>query len=631
MTELPAGTVTFLFTDVEGSTRLWEEYPGAMQSALTRHDAVVRGAIESHGGHVVKTTGDGFHAAFTTAIDAVTAAVDAQLGLEAERWDATGPLRVRMGVHTGEAQHRDGDYYGTALNRAARLASAGHGGQVLVSLATEQLVRDALPSDCELVALGEYRLRDLGRAEQLFQVVHPDLERHFARLRTVDALPGNLPVRPSTFVGRDRDLVRVAEALTRSPVVTLTGVGGVGKTRLALQVAAELLLRFPDGAWMCELATVRDPDAVVDAVAGVFQVTARSGMNLRDSLVAYLRDQEALLLLDNCEHLLRPVAALVTAIEAACPRVRVLATSREGLNIEGEQILVVSSLGVPEDAMDAAAAGESESVRLFADRARAVKSDFVVDATNVADVAQVCRRLDGVPLAIELAAARVTAMNPAELGRRLDRRFQLLSGGSRVAIERHQTLRATIDWSYDLLTAPEQQLLDRLSVFAGGWTLEAAEAVCSGAPIHTDDVFELLANLVARHLVEADDTGADTRYRLLETIRQYGEEHLAARGDTDTLRARHCDYYAELAEDVRDHSYGPEQIESLARLRANTTTCSRRWRSRSTRTTSSARSPCCASCPSSDSRWTTWWSSTRKRYWRCPTRTTTRAPPSRSC
>jgi predicted ATPase/class 3 adenylate cyclase len=566
LAELPSGTVTFLFTDVEGSTRLWEEHPDAMQGALARHDEILRDAIAAYGGHVVKTTGDGFHAAFADAAGAVNAAVAAQLGLRNEAWGEVGEVRVRMGVHTGPAAQRDGDYYGTSLNRAARLMSVAHGGQIVVSLATEELLHDGMPDECGLVDLGEHRLRDLGRPERLFQVVHPDLGREFGALRTLDAFPGNLPLQVSTFVGREDDLERIAAALLASPVVTLTGVGGVGKTRLALQVAAEVLPRFRDGAWLCELASVRDPSGVVDAVAGVFRVSARPGSTLEESLVAYLGDQELLLVVDNCEHLLRPVAGLVAKIEAACPGVRVLATSREGLNVRGEQILVVPSLGVPEAGMDVAALGECEAVRLFVDRAQAVKADFAVDAANADAVAQVCERLDGVPLAIELAAARIPAMNPAELARRLDRRFRLLTGGDRVAIERHQTLRATIDWSYDLLDADQQRLLARLAVFSGGCTLEATEAVCGGDPIDTDDVFDLLAGLVSRSLVVADDTGPDTRYRLLETIRQYGEERLAGHEETDPLRLRHAEYYTEFTGVVHGHIYGPGQLEWAARL-----------------------------------------------------------------
>jgi predicted ATPase len=339
----------------------------------------------------------------------------------------------------------------------------------------------------------------------------------------------------------------------------------VGKTRLALQTAAEVLPRFPDGAWLCELDAVRDPELVAQAVAAVFGVTARPDASWLESLVGFLRDQTALLVLDNCEHLLRAVARLVVAIEAAGPGIRVLATSREGLNVAGEQLIQVPSLGLPDDdpGLDA---NQCESVRLFVERARLVKADFELDATNQADVAAVCRRLDGVALAIELAAARTPAMTPAELLGRLDRRFRLLSGGGRVVLERQRTLRATIDWSYDLLTEPERRLLDRLAVFAGGFTLEAAEAVCAGHRIDVDDVFDLLAGLVARSLVDATVSGATTRYRLLETIRQYGEERLTEAGDADELRARHADHFIDFAATATPNMYGPGQPEWAARL-----------------------------------------------------------------
>ena len=566
MAELPSGTVTFLFTDLEVSTRLWEQEPDAMQQAVARHDVILRQAVEAHGGAVVKGRGDGLHAVFETADAAVRAAVACELAMEDEPWTVSEPLRARIGIHTGVAELRDGDYFGSAVNRAARLEGIAHGGQVVCSQATADLARDGLAEGVAFLDLGEHQLRDLSRPERVFQVTAPGLRSEFPPLRSMDAFPGNLPRRASSFIGRARDLERVPTALADFPVVTLTGVGGVGKTRLAVQVAAHLLPQFPDGAWMCELAAVRDPEGVVEAVAGVFRVTARPGATLLESLVAYLRDQQLLMLLDNCEHLLRPAASLAAAILSGCPQVRILATSREGLNIEGEQILVVPSLAVPDEASDLAVLDECEAVRLFVDRARAVKADFVVDDANAAGVAQVCRRLDGVPLAIELAAARVNAMNPAELAQRLDRRLRLLSGGGRVAIERQQTLRATIDWSYDLLTEPEQLLLLRLSVFGGGWTLDAAEAVCSGDPIDADDVLDLLARLVAHHLVEADDSDEQTRYRLLETVRQYGEERLAEVGEIDVVRTRHCDYYTELATQVRDHSDGPGQVEWGARL-----------------------------------------------------------------
>jgi predicted ATPase/class 3 adenylate cyclase len=553
----PSGTVTFLFTDIEGSTRLWQLDEVAMREAVRRHDELVGGAIESHDGLVFSTSGDGMGAAFPTAASAVAAALEAQRSLGKEDWPEGAVIRVRMGLHTGEAQERGGDYFGTTLNRTARLMEIGHGGEILCSAPTASLIEAEVP----LIDLGEHRLRDLDRPLRVYQVG----EGVFPPLRSLHAFPGNLPLQVSSFIGREHDLARVAKALEDSRVVTLTGVGGVGKTRLALQVAAEVLPRFKDGAWLCELASVRDPDQVIDAVAGALRVTARPGWDLEDSVIAYLRGQELLLVLDNCEHLLRPVARLVVAIEAAGAGIRVLATSREGLNIRAEQQLTVPSLGLPDDPEIEESAGECESVRLFAERARAVKADFVVDDANRGDVVALCLRLDGVALAIELAAARTAAMSPSELVRRLDRRFRLLSGGERTAIERHQTLRAAIDWSYDLLSEPEQRLLARLSVFAGGFTLEAAEAVCADDPIEVDDVFELLATLVARSLVLAE-TGAETRYRLLETIRQYGEERLAEAGETDALRARHADHYIEFAGIAARGMWGPDQREWGARL-----------------------------------------------------------------
>jgi predicted ATPase/class 3 adenylate cyclase len=566
MAELPSGTITFLFTDIEGSTARWEHHPEIMRVALARHDKILESAIDACGGVVFSKMGDGMAAAFTSARDALAAAVSAQQGLAEETWpELLGSVTVRMGLHTGEGTIVEGQYLNQPLNRCARLMAIAHGGQVVLSGATEPLVRGALTEDITLVDLGEHRLRDLSEPIRVFQVHQAALPSEFPPLRSLDAFPGNLPLQGSSFVGRDREVERIASALTQSRVVTLTGVGGVGKTRLALQVAAEVLPRFKDGAWLCELASVRDPDQVIDAVAGALRVAARPGWGLEDSVVAYLRDQELLLVLDNCEHLLRPVARLVVAIEAAGAGIRVLATSREGLNIRAEQQLTVPSLGLPDDPEIEESTGECESVRLFAERARAVRADFVLDDTNRADVAAICTRLDGVALAIELAAARIPAMSPSDLSRRLDRRFRLLSGGDRVAIERHQTLRAAIDWSYDLLSEAEQRLLVRLSVFTGGFTLEAAEEVCSGDPIEADDIFELLANLVARSLVVAE-TATETRYRLLETIRQYGEERLVEVAETDALRARHADHYAEFAGIATRGICGPGQFEWGARL-----------------------------------------------------------------
>ena len=475
MPELPTGTVTFLFTDLEGSTRLWEDYPQAMRGALARHDEILRGAVEGQGGVVVKSTGDGLHAAFASAEGALLAAAAGQAGLAAQAFEVTGPLRVRMGIHTGAGDLRDGDYFGPALNRAARLMAVGHGGQVLVSLATEELVRDTLPSELGLVELGEHRLRDLSRAERVFQLRAAGLAAEFPALRSLDALPGNLPVQVTSFVGREQQLTRVARDLREARLVSLTGVGGVGKTRLALAVAAEVAPEYRDGAWLVELAGVRDPDGVPDAVVATFGLQPSGGRSATETLLEFLRGKQLLLVLDNCEHLLRVVADLVGSVMRGCPDVRMLATSREGLNVAGEHMLGVPSLGMADEGADLETVAGCDAVVLFVDRARAVRAGFALDDTNVAAVAQVCRRLDGIALAIELAAARVAMLTPNELARRLDQRFRLLAGGQRGVVERHQTLRAAIDWSYDLLSEAEQVLLARLAVFVGGFSLEAAE------------------------------------------------------------------------------------------------------------------------------------------------------------
>ncbi len=568
MPELPTGTVTFLFTDLEGSTRLWEQHPAAMKSALARHDELLRDAVVGHRGWVVKSTGDGILAVFADAGDAVAAAVKAQRGLSNESWDETGELRVRMGLHTGTADRRGGDYFGSTLNRAARLMAVAHGGQVACSAATADLARDALAT-VEFQDLGEHRLRDLSRPERVFQVRGSGLRSEFPALASLDAFPGNLPLQVSSFIGRQRELARVSGALGEARVVTLTGVGGVGKTRLAVQVASEVLPRFREGAWLVELAPVRAPEGVAEALAAVFGVTARAGQSLLESLVEFLATKQLLLVLDNCEHLLGAVAELVDTLERSCAELVVLATSREGLGVEGERNLVVPSLGAPSDAADLEIIAAADSVQLFCARAEAAKADFVLTDTNASAVVQVCRRLDGVPLAIELAAARIPAMSPVVLADRLDQRFAVLSGGRRGAVERHQTLRAAIDWSYELCSEPERRLLARLTVFSGGCTLEAAEAVCAGEAIATDEVFALLATLVARSLVVAEDTDVgDLRYRLLETIRQYGEDRLEEHGEVETLRARHAEFFTTYVESVRDQILGPEQIAVGRRLAA---------------------------------------------------------------
>jgi predicted ATPase/class 3 adenylate cyclase len=561
-----AGTVTFLFTDIEGSTRLWEEHPEAMSKALARHDTILVESVDSSEGHVVKKTGDGLFAVFRRAESAVTAALTAQRMLAGEAWDPACELRVRMGLHTGDAEFRDGDYHGSAVNRAARLTSAGHGGQVLASGATAPLVVGRLPEGAELVGLGEHRLRDLGQPEVLYQLCHPDLPRRFPPLRTLDAFPGNLPLQVSSFIGREREVARITAAFDDARTVTLTGVGGVGKTRLALQVAARVLPRFREGAWLVELAPVRDPDGVPGALAAVFGVSPRFGMTLEESLAEFLRTKQLLVVLDNCEHLLEPVAELVEFLQRDCAGLVVLATSREGLAVDGERMLPVPSLPSPPPDAAPEVAGQADAVRLFVERASAADPDFSLTAENTAAVIQLCRRLDGVPLAIELAAARVVAMSPTELVQGLERRFDTLAGGRRRAVQRHQTLRAAIDWSFDLLSEDERRLLVRLAVFSGGCTRAAAEEVCGAEPLAPRKVFRLLAALVGKSLVVAQRDAPETRYRLLETIREYGEERLAEIGETEPLRATHARYFCHWAGEVYKDFFGPQQAIAGRRM-----------------------------------------------------------------
>jgi predicted ATPase/class 3 adenylate cyclase len=566
MTELPSGTVTFLFTDLEGSTRLWEENPESMPGALARHDEIVRGAVELHGGCVVKTTGDGFHAAFGAAQGAVDAAVAAQLALVAEAWEATGPLRVRMGIHSGPAELRGGDYYGTAVNRAARLMSAAHGGQVVVSLATEELVPRG---GVEFVDLGEHALRDLARPEQVFQVAHPGLPRSFPRLASLDAFVGNLPLQVTSFVGRDEEVPRIVGMLDEVSLVTLTGTGGVGKTRLAVQVAAEVLPRFGDGAWFSELAAAEDGDAMAQVVATTLGCRQHPGLSLAESIVEYLKVRELLLVLDNCEHLLDDAGGLADAVLRSCARVTVLATSREALDVSGERVVRVRSLDAPAPSATSDELVHSAAVRLFGDRSADVGADTAWDDRQWAAVGEICRRVDGIPLAIELAAARTASMSPVDIGSHLDERFRLLTGKRRGRVERHQTLRATVEWSYQLLDSDERMVFERLGVFAGSFDAPAAVAVAGGEGLDSWEVTEALSSLVAKSMLGAD-TGPEgtTRYGMLETLRQFARERLEEAGDTDRWRRAHAEYYASWAHDAGYGLIGPDDVRWMTRVRA---------------------------------------------------------------
>ncbi len=571
---LSADTLAFLFTDIEGSTGLWERQPEAMREALARHDALLRETVETRGGRVFKTMGDAVCAAFPTATDALSAALAAQLALQAQEWGDLGPLRVRMALHVGAAETRNGDYAGSALNRVARLLSIGHGGQTLVSQTAHDLVQDALPEGVALRDLGLHSLRDLQQPVQVYQVVHPALPADFPPLKSLDVLPTNLPSQLTSFIGREREMAEVKRLLAGTRMLTLTGAGGSGKTRLALQVAAELLEEYADGVWLVELATLAEDALVPQAVATVLGVREQPGRPLTETLVEHLKSRKTLLILDNCEHLLEGCVALASRLLPACAGVKILATSREALNATGEASWLVPPLTAPDPrvlpqgpAEMVGALGRYEAVRLFLDRAALARADFTLNEKNAAPLAQVCHRLDGIPLAIELAAARVKAMSLEQIAARLDDRFRLLTGGSRMLLPRHQTLRATIDWSYDLLEDVEKRLLRRLSVFAGGWTLDAAEAVCAGDGIESWEVLDLQSHLVDKSLVMVEEgAGGEIRYRLLGTIRQYARDRLVEASEAGAVRSRHLDWFVGVAERAAPELRGAEQALWFDRL-----------------------------------------------------------------
>jgi predicted ATPase/class 3 adenylate cyclase/Tfp pilus assembly protein PilF len=569
---LPAGTVTFLLTDIEGSTRLWEQHPDAMRAALTRHDALANRLIPQHEGILVKSRGEGdsLFAVFARATDAAQAALALQQALTAQPWPTPIPLLVRMALHTGEADLREADYYGPPVNRCARLRAIAHGGQILLSQTTQTLVRDALPASCSLRSLGEHRLRDLSRAESVFQMLHPALPSEFPPLKSLDnpALPNNLPLQMTSFIGREKQIAEVSTLLDKTRLLTLTGSGGCGKTRLGMQVAADLLEDYPDGVWVVELAALSDPALVVQEVAQALGIKEQTGQPLQQTLTDNLQARHLLLALDNCEHLLSACAQLTTALLRACPAVKVLTTSREPLGVAGELTYRVPSLSFPDPVQTQTpqSLSQYEAVCLFFERAQFHKPDFAVTDKNAPALASVCFHLDGIPLAIELAAARVRSLSVAEINSRLDSRFRLLTGGDRMALPRHQTLRATIDWSYDLLTEQERLLLSRQTVFVGGWTLSAAESVCGGEGIAVWELLDLLTSLVDKSLVVYEEREGEGRYTLLETVRQYAGERLDASGEAERVQGQHLAYFLALAEQAEPHLRGPEQEVWLARL-----------------------------------------------------------------
>ena len=556
---LPTGTVTLLLADVEGSTRLWETQPEEMTAAIARLNHVVSDVIAAHDGvrPVEQGEGDSFVAAFTRASDAVAAALELQRA-------PLAPIRLRIGVHTGEIQLRDeGNYAGPTINRTARLRDLGHGGQTLLSGTTEDLVADRLPADTWLTDLGTHALRDLPRPERVVQLCHPDLVNEFPPLRASKAVASQrLPAQLTSFVGRQAELAQVRELLAENRLVTLTGAGGVGKTRLAIQFAGQLSGEFSDGVWYVDLAPITDPELVPTTAARAFGLPDQPGSSTMATLTRFIADRQMLVILDNCEHLLDASAALAVALLEACSGLTLLATSREPIGVAGEVSWRLPSLSLTD-----------EAIELFSDRARRARPDFAVSDDNAAAVTEICRRLDGLPLAIELAAARVRALSLTEILDTLHDRFRLLTGGARTAVRRQQTLRASVDWSHNLLSEPERTLFRRLAAFLGGFDLDAAQAV-TGGDMPRYQVVDLLTLLVDKSLVLANETGGRTRYRLLETVRHYALEKLGESGEADVVRTRHRDHYTSMAAlldgpSASDYGQRVEQAETeIDNLRA---------------------------------------------------------------
>ena len=570
MADLPTGTVTFLFTDIEGSTKLWEKSPRGMQVALTRHDALLWETIEGHGGFVFKTVGDAFCAVFPTPLGAIEAALAAQRGLFSEAWgEEVGAIRTRMALHTGTTHERDGDYFGPPVNRVARLLSAGHGGQILLSSSTQELVRDQLPADTHLRYLGEKRLKDLSRPERIFQLTAPALPSEFPPLKTLESHTTNLPLQTTPLIGREREVEAVCGLLRSSEtrLLTLLGPGGTGKTRIGLQVAAELADGFEDGVFFVPIAAITDPALVAPTIARILGLS-EGAQTPEELLEGYLRDRQTLLLLDNLEQVIE-AAPVVERLLSGAANLKILATSRIPLGLYGEYEFPVPPLSLPDpDSLPLLEhLTEYEAVRLFVERARAVKPDFVLTEENGPTVVEICERLDGLPLAIELAAARIKLLPPRVLLDRLGNRLKILTGGPRNLPERQRTLRNAIEWSYGLLDEGEKLLFGRLGVFSGGATLEAIEAVCDARGDLPTDVFDGASSLLDKSLLGQEERAVgEPRFVMLETIHEFANAMLEESGEEEAVRRAHAEYFLALAEEAEPMLWGAEDAAWLDRL-----------------------------------------------------------------
>ncbi|MGH2662779.1 MAG: adenylate/guanylate cyclase domain-containing protein [Actinomycetota bacterium] len=569
MRRLPTGTITFLFTDIEGSTRLLQELGSDRYDQLQdEHAAILRRAIAAGHGVEIRTEGDSFFAVFPTPVGGLNAAVAAQRDLAAHPWPETATIRVRMGLHTGEGRLGGGDYVGIDVNRAARIAAAGHGGQVLISEATRGLVEHDLPDGVRVRDLGNHRLKDIAHPEQLFDLVIEGLPSDFPALRTLDARPDNLPLQLTTFIGRDDEIDEIVKLLDQHRLVTLTGPGGTGKTRLALEVAAEVLPRFADGAFFVDLSTVAEPGLVGPTVGRELGVKEEAGRELSETLADHLADKELLLVPDNLEHLLE-ATAIVEHLLSSAPRLRILATSRTPLGLYGEQEQPVRPMNLPDPSHlpKTEALSRYEAVALFVERARAANPSFELTEDNGPAVAEICARLDGLPLAIELAASRIKVLSPQAILARLEHRLDLLTTSARNLPERQRTLRGAIEWSHELLEEPERRMFARLSVFRGGADLETIEAVANPGSEIGMETLDGLASLVDKSMLrQTDSFSGEPRFGMLETIREYAGERLAAKTGAEDIRRRHAEHFMALAEEAEPHFVEEDAPEWLDRI-----------------------------------------------------------------
>ena len=560
--QFPSGTIHLLFSDIGGSTQLAQRLGEKYVRVLEKHQRILRDIFTKRNGHEVSTHGDSFFAVFSRATDAISAAIETQQALARETWTDDVRLHVRIGIHTGEPMLVNEDYVGVDVHRAARICAAAYPGQVLLSNQTRVMVERQLPPDTALRELGKYRLKDLNEPEHIYQLVIPGLPSDFPPLRWLEVIPNNLPIQLTSFIGREREIEEIGQLLSSVRLITLTGAGGTGKTRLAIEVARTVEKQNPDGAWVVDFAVLPDPGLIWQSIASVLAVREEPNRSLTQTLTDFLRSKRVLLLFDNCEHLISACAQVVGTLLQACPQLQILATSREPLGIPGENQYYVPALTTPQidTELFLEQISRTEAVRVFIDRAVMVRPAFRLTNANALAVAQICRRLDGIPLAIELAAARVKSLSVEQIAERLDDRFSLLNTGSRAALPRHQTLRATIDWSYNLLSEKERILLSRLSVFAGGWTVESATEVCLIVQLEERDVLNLLLNLSDKSLVIIEELQGETRYRFLETIRQYALEKLAESGEQRLVRNRHLDFFIHFAEEAERNYRSEKQL-----------------------------------------------------------------------